>query len=554
MNPRTKLMWLVFVGMMIPPMIWVFLLSFSRLFTFEELFSILFSLPMLLYMLVATSAMIVGFSRFLKRIETSMRQPSHHEETAAIIAALPYRFLIGQALYNLLGPAVVLWGKPFMSTERFILAETAVLPLLLLFIIPVFILFVIRLEEWVTEVPLSERSPFVSFGKKMVLAIFTTVIGNIILLVLLNAMLLFSVPDLDLSTLLAKNIAVALIGISISALNIGLLVTQLTRPVKNLNDNLKTDLFNLTKSFCGFTRDETGTMMSNLNRFMREIERSISQSKTIASANVDAAKDLDRINAGLKKRVHDSHKITETATSQAQSVQQIVESGVENFSLTSDNMHQALSQLRHGREELSSLLETISHSTELEAELETKLNQLSSEASQVKQILSTIGDIADQTNLLALNAAIEAARAGEHGRGFAVVADEVRKLAEKTQHSLVEINATINVIVQSITDATDQMHRNTVAMQNVTTISNRVDKDIGQTVGAMEKTNALTAQNVENSQAIARHIDDMLSQMNTIASITTENDASMRELSEIVASIASSADALNRQLGQFKTY
>ena len=554
MNPRTKLMWLVFVGMMIPPMIWVFLLSFSRLFTFEELFSILFSLPMLLYMLVATSAMIVGFSRFLKRIETSMRQPSHHEETAAIIAALPYRFLIGQALYNLLGPAVVLWGKPFMSTERFILAETAVLPLLLLFIIPVFILFVIRLEEWVTEVPLSERSPFVSFGKKMVLAIFTTVIGNIILLVLLNAMLLFSVPDLDLSTLLAKNIAVALIGISISALNIGLLVTQLTRPVKNLNDNLKTDLFNLTKSFCGFTRDETGTMMSSLNRFMREIERSISQSKTIASANVDAAKDLDRINAGLKKRVHDSHKIPETATSQAQSVQQIVESGVENFSLTSDNMHQALSQLRHGREELSSLLETISHSTELEAELETKLNQLSSEASQVKQILSTIGDIADQTNLLALNAAIEAARAGEHGRGFAVVADEVRKLAEKTQHSLVEINATINVIVQSITDATDQMHRNTVAMQNVTTISNRVDKDIGQTVGAMEKTNALTAQNVENSQAIARHIDDMLSQMNTIASITTENDASMRELSEIVASIASSADALNRQLGQFKTY
>lgn len=553
MHPRKTLMWLVFIGMMIPPVVWILLLAFSHLFSVDELISILFSIPMALYMAVATSAMIFGFNHALIRIETLMKNPKSSEEAAAIISKLPYWFLIGQLLYTSIGPAVVLSGKSFISLERFGLAEAAVLPLLLLFIIPVFILFVIRLEEWVVSVPLSEKYPFVSFGKKMVLAIFTTILGNIILLVLLNTILLYSMPGLDVSTLLTKNSIVAVIGIVISAINIALLVAQVTRPVKSLTDNLKTDLFNLTKSFSGFTRDETGSMMSCLNRFVGEIERSISHAKEIATANLSSAQTLDTINTHIKNRVHESNSITQTTSDQAHSIQTIVNEGVENFTVTLENMNNAVGLLHHGRQELSTLLDTISHSTELETELSSKLDQLNGEASQVQKILSVIGDIAEQTNLLALNAAIEAARAGEHGRGFAVVSDEVRKLAERTQKSLTEINATINVIVQSIADATEQMHLNAKAMQNLTMISQRVDKDINETVSAMENTNTLTKQSVTNSQTIANHINSMLVQMEKLGTISSANDTSMRELSDIVSQIASSANALYTQLGQFKT-
>lgn len=552
MHSKTRLMILVFIGMMVPPMAWILFLFYSTLFTFDELLSILLSPQMMIYMAIATTVMLVVFNMFLTKIETGIHSLTRYDETVSLISKMPYYFLIGQLLYILPGPVAVLWGKPFVNFERFAFAQASVLPLLFLFIIPVFIVFVIRLEEWASPVSLSERYPFISFGKKMALAIFTTLIGTTVIMALLNAILL-SIGQISLETALHKNIVIGFIAIMISGVNVALLVAQVTRPIKHLNVNLKTDIFNLTKSFTGSTRDETGTMMDSLNRFISEIERSISHAKSIAGDNLSAANRLDTISAEVKSRADQGYAIGQNASEKASSVQSTVDHSVSNLSLTLENMTSSMDQLHKGRKELSILLSTLSHNAQLEEELKDKLNQLSVDAAQVKAVLSVINDIADQTNLLALNAAIEAARAGEHGRGFAVVADEVRKLAEKTQHSLVEINATINIIVQSINDSTDQMHQNIDVLREVSTISQRVDTSITQTVQAMEQTNELTVQSVNDSQTIADHIEAMISDIKMLGELTASNELSMHQLSEIVSSIDTSAKALNGQLGQFTT-
>lgn len=186
-------------------------------------------------------------------------------------------------------------------------------------------------------------------------------------------------------------------------------------------------------------------------------------------------------------------------------------------------------------------------------ELAGRLERLSHEAVQVKQVLSVISDIAEQTNLLALNAAIEAARAGEHGRGFAVVADEVRKLAERTQKSLAESNSTVSIIVQSVSDATDMMSKSATDIKRLGDRAQEVEQIMTRSVRDIADAAQMAVKTAKDAGIGSAKTNETILQMKEITSLSTLNARSIEEIASAIEHLAKLAEGLNRTLLEFKT-
>ena len=201
---------------------------------------------------------------------------------------------------------------------------------------------------------------------------------------------------------------------------------------------------------------------------------------------------------------------------------------------------------------LDSIVDSINKISSDEQDISVKVHQLAEQTTQIRSVLEIISDISEQTNLLALNAAIEAARAGEHGRGFAVVADEVRKLAEKTQKSLSEIDATINIIVQSILNANNEMNNNIKNVENVTQKTKQAQVEIKDVSLKMQEAVQKVEINVTSLNKITKQMELFLEEMKEIENSSLENSSQIEQNNQKIEKITNLARQLLNEVSQFK--
>ena len=322
--------------------------------------------------------------------------------------------------------------------------------------------------------------------------------------------------------------------------------------VVNAMENIASSEADLTHNLDSRWRDEVTALSGHFNAFTSKLRTVIGQSMQTAGGLDQASQSLAEIAGNNQRQCQQQSQQMELVATAIHEVSHAVQEVARNAEHAANEVRRADEQACKGQHNIDSSLRQIDQLSETIGQAVEVIQSLAQDSTQIGSVLEVIRAIAEQTNLLALNAAIEAARAGEQGRGFAVVADEVRLLAQRTQQSTAQIQVMIERLQGNSEAAVNVINASSQAAQQTVEQARETGESLHQVISALRNLTELNASIASAPLEQSHVVEDINQNVTHATSLALENAQAADQSNEASQKLGQMADQLNRLLGQFR--